>query len=255
MVAATQTFGPEYARIYDAIYAGKDYARECDLVESAFRQFASVDVRSLLDIGCGTGNHALPLAARGYHVTGVDLSVGMLALARAKAARAGATVRLIAGDARCFDARARYDAALMMFAVIGYMRTDDGVRDALANIRRHLRPGGLLVFDAWYGPGVLADPPRARVTTIEIDGAPLTREVSSVMDGARHLGAVHYRLLDARGGAISEETHVVRYFFPREIEMALQVSGLRLRRLSALDDPARKPDARDWNALVVAEAV
>jgi predicted TPR repeat methyltransferase len=52
-----------YARFYDNLYSDKDYAAECRYLEKLFRRHSGRGVRSILDLGCGTGNHDLPLAA------------------------------------------------------------------------------------------------------------------------------------------------------------------------------------------------
>ncbi len=253
----TAIFGPAYASAYDAFYAEKDYDAECDLIEGAFRRYASRPVSSVLDLGCGTGNHALRLARRGYNMTGVDLSPEMLRRAETKAVDAGLRIGWREGDVRSVEAGGRFDAALLMFAVLGYQHTNDDVLATFANVRRHLRPGGLLVFDAWYGPGVLVDPPGSRSRVVETEDGPLMRAVTSELDVRRHLCSVHYRLCRMDGDRaldVAEETHVVRYFFPMELEMLLEVSGFDLLALGDFDAPEREPDARSWNAFVVARA-
>ena len=72
-------FGAAYASAYDQLYVEKNYASECDMIE-ALLELGGVRRKKgkLLDLGCGTGNHAIPLARRGYEVTGVDLSEDML---------------------------------------------------------------------------------------------------------------------------------------------------------------------------------
>ncbi len=145
------------------MYATKDYEQECNLVEQAFEHFAGGPVRSVLDVGCGTGGHAIPLAQRGYEVVAVDRSSDMVARARHKAEELGAELTLAEGDALTLDLGRRFDAAIVMFAVVGYQLTNAAVRALLATVRRHLRAGGVLVFDVWHGPGVIASPP-ARVS-------------------------------------------------------------------------------------------
>ncbi len=83
----SEPFAGLYAETYDALYGDKDTAAECNLIE---RLFATRDggVETVLELGCGTGNHAIPLAARGYWVTGVDRSGDMIAAAAAKAGEA-----------------------------------------------------------------------------------------------------------------------------------------------------------------------
>jgi ubiquinone/menaquinone biosynthesis C-methylase UbiE len=59
----SQSFGLIYSDAYDLIYRDKDYNAECDLIERIFQTYSN-STRSVLDLGCGTGNHAFPLAQR-----------------------------------------------------------------------------------------------------------------------------------------------------------------------------------------------
>ena len=77
-------FEQAYAEQYDTLYGEKNYESECDLLQKAFKQWGDNNIHAILDLGCGTGNHAIPLARRGYKVTGVDLSANMLEKAQQK---------------------------------------------------------------------------------------------------------------------------------------------------------------------------
>jgi SAM-dependent methyltransferase len=234
------------------MYVDKDYERECDLIEQAFERFAEGPVRSVLDLGAGTGNHALPLARRGYEVAGVDLSEEMVRIAREKASDDGAEVDFRHGDLRDVELGRRFDAVLLMFAVLGYQRTNDDVRRALHNARRHLRPGGVLVLDLWYGPGVLSEPPEDRARVIATPDGDLTRRVSAELDVPRQLCTVRYALSGA--GRHAEETHVMRFFFPAELELFLDLAGFELVSLSSVDDLDAPATEKSWTATVVARA-
>ncbi|MBK7972225.1 MAG: methyltransferase domain-containing protein [Deltaproteobacteria bacterium] len=159
-------FGERYAALYDELYADKDYAAECRYLERLFARFGARRVRSVLSLGCGTGGHDLILARKGLRVTGVDRSPGMLAAYRAKAAAAGIVADVVHGDVRSVRLERRFDAVISMFAVIGYQVGDADLAGALATAAAHLAPCGLFVFDVWYGPAVLADPPRDRTKTV-----------------------------------------------------------------------------------------
>jgi len=104
-----------------------------------------------------------------------------------KGGAAGLDAEFIEGDVRDAEAGGPFDAALLMFAVLGYQVTNSDVRATFANARRHLRSGGLLVFDAWHGPGVLSDPPDSRRRVIETPDGAVTREATAELDVRRHL--------------------------------------------------------------------
>ncbi|MFL5422114.1 MAG: methyltransferase domain-containing protein, partial [Myxococcales bacterium] len=99
----------------------------------------------LLDLCCGTGRHAIALQRRGARVTGVDSSATLLALAREKAARVGASPRFVLGDARELPLRSGgFDAAICLFNSIGY-GTD---AEALAMLREARRCAPSLLLEA-----------------------------------------------------------------------------------------------------------
>ena len=100
-----------------------------------------------LDLGCGPGRHAIPLARHGFRVTGVDLSSFHLARARERATAAGLAIELVQSDMRAFVRAEGFDLALSIFTSFGYF--DDPADDlrVLQNVQRSLRPGGVLVMD------------------------------------------------------------------------------------------------------------
>jgi SAM-dependent methyltransferase len=235
------------------MYASKDYEAECDLIEAAFARFGDGAVRTILDIGCGTGGHALPLARRGHALTGVDQSPQMLARAAEKAAEAGVELELVEGDMRTVRTGATYDAVIVMFAVMGYQRTNDDVRQALRTVREHLRPGGLVVFDVWHGPGVIASPPGSGERTIDTPDGPLRRIVEGELDVPAHQCTVRYRMV-AADGREERETHVMRYFFPLELALHCELADLEMVSLTPFGSLEGEVDRDTWNATIVARA-
>ena len=253
-------FNALYAQHYDQLYAGKDYAAECELVMSALARFGQRPVHTLLDVGCGTGAHAIELARRGLAVTGVDLSASMIELARTKAAPLPPEHQpsWLCGDARSFDVGRRFDAAIMMFAVIGYLTNNQDVATALANIRRHLEPGALFVCDFWYGPSVLATRPGDRVRVLDTATGQVIRTTQTTLDVAQHTADVSFQLWTIEEGAKvarTEELHRLRYFFPQEFAYLLSQAGFELLSISAFPSLDAPLGDNTWNALTVARAV
>ena len=254
----TGVFGDLYASSYDALYEDKDYEGECDLFERVFKRFATAPVRSVLDLGCGTGGHAWPMARRGYDVVGVDRSAGMLAAARAKGRTTpGDGPSFVAGDIRALDLGRTFDAVLMPFAVLGCQLSDDDVRSTLRTIRRHLPVGGLLLFDIWWGSAVLRERPADRVKRGSRGDRTFLRSATATLDPSRPVCTVDYHLREmSHGRLVNEvaEAHRVRYFFRPEIEQFLASAGLVLEQVSAFPQIDAPADEASWNALVVARA-
>jgi SAM-dependent methyltransferase len=244
-------FASLYAATYDALYRDKDYDGEVRLVRRLFSDHAEDAIRSVLDLGCGTGSHAIRLADLGYEVVGVERSPAMLEVARRKSP----DLELRQADIRDVDLGRTFDAVLLLFAVLGYQTGDEDALAAIGTARRHVRPGGLLVFDVWYGPAVLHQRPSPRFTRVPLEHGELLRSVTPELDEARHLCRVRYELTRVEGERVveqAEEEHLVRFFFPDELESLLERSGFSLVRLTAFPEIDAEPDETTWNAVAVA---
>ena len=220
-------FGKVYASLYDILYRDKDYEAECDFLETIFRKL-DIPVKTILDLGCGTGGHAIPLARRGYKVTGVDWSKEMLSIGRQNAIEVAADVEFVYGDIRDVDLGQTFDAVISMFAVMSYQATNADLAAACSTARRHLTSAGIFTFDSWHGPGVLIDPPTQRVKIVQDDTQRIVRFTQPKLDVMDHIVETHFKTWVSKGDRILsevDETHLMRFLFPREIAYYLQVAG------------------------------
>jgi SAM-dependent methyltransferase len=254
-----QVFDTHYAESYDLVYQSKNYELEVDALSRLMSQYAGNPVRTILDLGCGTGRHAILLARRGFDVTGVDQSEPMLARARERAAsqEEGRGIEFVRGDVRDIDLGRGYDAALMMFNVLGYMWNNDDLLAALRRTRRHLHENGLFAFDIWYGPAVMADPPRSAIREWSTGTGVVIRYSSGCLRAREQLCDIKIRLLRIEGGKVAadgEEVHKVRYFFPLELDIALRATGFRLLTIRQFPRIEDEPNVTAWSAVVVAIA-
>src|SRR5262249_14159255 len=170
----------------------------------------------------------------------------MVGQLRSKAAT-NATFR--SGDIRSIDLKKNFDCALMMFAVLGYQLENADALAALETARRHLRSGGILIFDACYGPAVLQLRPSERAKGIPTSDGQMVRVASGMLDGARQVCTVHYKVWQIQNDRVIarvEESHQMRYFFPMEIDLLLKSTGFSLLRLGAFPEIVHDPDENTW---------
>ena len=144
-------YSDDVARIYDLLVEGREDAvcegEELEFLLWALRDVCPREVRDVLDLGCGTGRHVVPLVREGFALTGTDGSGGMIAECRAKLERRGLSAELRAEPLQNLDREGAFDAVLCMNSVICYLRETDAILDALRRMRRALRPGGLVLVD------------------------------------------------------------------------------------------------------------
>ena len=244
-----------YGEYYDIFYGDKDYEQECDFIQEIFKKYSSSPVKSILDAGCGTGGHSIPLAFRGYEVSGIDASPVMIKKARQKAKEAGVNPTFHSLDIRDFDLKKKFDACISMFAVLNYLTETDGILKALENVSRQLKPGAIFTFDFWNGLAVLSILPSVRVKVVERDGKRVIRTVHPEMDALHHICKSHYHVLVTKGENILdefEETHTVRYFFPQEIAHYLDDAGFELLSFCPFLNLEGTVDENEWNVTAIA---
>jgi SAM-dependent methyltransferase len=128
------------------VFRSKDYAGEAEQIHEIVQRHVP-GAASLLDVACGTGRH-LEHLRRWYEVEGLDLDPAMLQQARSRVPE----VTLHEGDMRDFALGREFDAVTCLFSAIALVRTLDGLRQALATMASHLRPGGVLIVEPWDSP-------------------------------------------------------------------------------------------------------
>lgn len=136
------------ARFYDEINADIDYERWADFLAARMEE-ASLPVREVLDLACGTGSMTLPLARRGYDMIGVDLSPDMLNVARTRAEREakGADILFLCQNMCEFELFGTVQAAVCCLDSVNHLTKVEELRKTLSLLHNYLEPNGLLIFD------------------------------------------------------------------------------------------------------------
>ena len=131
---------------------------------SFLRDLARRGGGAVLELACGTGRFAIPLAEAGFDVAGIDLAEPMLAVARRKAAAAGVTVEWALADMTAFDLGRRFGLVVLVSNTLCHLLDLAAFEGCMACVRRHLAPGGRFVIDVFVpDPRLLINAPDERV--------------------------------------------------------------------------------------------
>jgi len=134
------------AKYYDAIYSFKNYGAEVASIRSIIGR-EHPKARSVLDVGCGTGEHARLLASD-FEVDGLDLEPEFISLAQSKSVRGSFSV----ADMRHFKLGKSYDVVLCLFSSIGYLLREADVVNAFRCFAAHVADDGVVIVEPWFTP-------------------------------------------------------------------------------------------------------
>lgn len=244
-------FGNSYSSYYNLLYQDKDYILESNFVDQCIQRF-NPGAETVIDLGCGTGNHANLLAQNGYQVLGVDRSEAMLAIAQNS--EIPGRLRFLPGDIRNLQLSESFDAAISLFHVMCYLYKNEDLQLAFQNVSRHLHKGGVFIFDCWYGPAVLTQRPSVRLKELEDERVNVTRITNPTTNANENVVDVHYHMFvkDKHSKTMEEikETHRIRYLFTPEIDLMLKRVGIQLEECIEFLT-GKSPGFETWNVCFV----
>ena len=219
----------------DGLY---DDAELYDLVSSpdpAMERFylqAGGPGQCVLELACGTGRFAFPLARSGAEVSGGDLSETMLTRARAAAAGSGLDATFVRLDMRDFDLRRTFDFAIVAANSLMHLHTHEDFARTFKAIGRHLAPGGKVLFDV-FAPSLrlLTLPPghREPLGMFQHSGrGKVTIEETIAYDAATQVMRTDWYWSTAEQPDFRRTSLELRQIFPQELPLLLGLGGLKL---------------------------
>ena len=145
-------FGEDYLQIYLPFLSAERTTRE---VTGIINLLNLPKGSAILDLCCGHGRHAIPLAQHGYQVTGQDLSEPFLQQAESEAEALGVKAHWLQGDMRTIPFENEFDAVINIFTSFGYLETEEEDRAVLQQVQKALKPGGRFLLETIYQPRVI----------------------------------------------------------------------------------------------------
>lgn len=242
-----------YAHFYDLFYANKNYAAETEFILDLSTRFGLMP-KTLLDMGCGTGRHLEELVKHQIKCDGFDKSPEMLL--HAKQRLPGNNVTLTKANLTDFENGKKYDLVISMFSVFGYLIDNRQLLAGLHTAYKHLLPGGLFIFDGWYGPAVLAQKPKHIKHEYRYGQDTIVRKATPVLDLINQIVKIHYEIIIRRVDRVLKrinEDHHVRFMFIQEMAMAMEYCNLELIHYCPFMIPDGQLTTDTWNVTFIAK--
>lgn len=246
----------QYAPYYDLIYKDKNYLKECEFLLKIFKKYSPGRQVSILDLACGTGSHLIPLAKKGFKVSGSDISGPMIDIARKKAAEAGIKIRLKTRKMQDFIPGKKFDAVILLFSSIAYLTDTEDLKKTLKNIYNSLNKDGLFICDFWNGGAVLKNFISAGVKTVKSGRLTIRRKSSKSIDRLKQICKVDFDFSVSEKNKIIDsfsEKHIVRYFFPEEMRGYLEFTGFKIMKACPFLKLNKEISENDWDISVIAK--
>ena len=206
------------AHLYDKIYLtrGKDYGADAESVHELVKAHLKSGGNTLLDVACGTGIH-LNYLKNYFDCEGLDLDEKMLGAAREKLP----DLKFHQGNMLDFDLGKQFDIVTCLFSSIGYVKTVPNLNKAVANMNRHVRPGGMLIIEPWFTPEDW-HPGKVHATFVDEPELKIARVNLSGVDGTLSYFVFHYLVGTPQGIDYFEERHELGLFTVDEYKLALR---------------------------------
>jgi ubiquinone/menaquinone biosynthesis C-methylase UbiE len=243
-------FTNELAKYYDAMRTHRDYGKEVRFADSLIQKYCP-GTKRVLDLCCGTGEHAIQMTKLGYEVTGIDLSNDMLAIAREKAENLDLSINFICGNVYNVDVSEKYRAAYCLGYTLLYMTDHSKAVDFFDAVKHALEPGGVFVVDFINGWSIIKEWHKDKAT-YRFDDATIFLSEQATLDRKNRLKHVEFQyLIDNRNGQVktvfAEED--LRIYFEDEVGLLLSSCGFETIR--SYGDHKLETDNKDVPEIVI----
>lgn len=248
----------KHAEYYDIFYRDKPYSEEAAFIADALKRHCAHKCKTLLELACGTGQHAFELEKMGYEITATDYSEDLLNVAKRKAKEKNSRVKFYKQDMRNLDFRGEtFDAAYCLFDSIGYVQTNFAINQVLKCVRKHLGQKGIFIFEFWHAAAMVRNYEPLRERRWKTPDGEIRRVSKTRLDIPLQLAEVTYSIDARKGREVDhlEEIQVNRYFMVQEMAHFLESNGFKTLQFLPAFAATAIIDENTWHILAIAEKI
>lgn len=235
---------------YDLLYRDKPYQQEANYISNLL-QYYSPNAHQILELGSGTGNYSTYLSLLGYTITGIERDEEMNKIARSKLIP---NFTPITNNIVSFELQLTCDAVVALFHVISYLTTNNELISCFKQVAKHLKPGGIFIFDVWYTPAVYTQVLQPRIKQVDNQTFFITRKAYPTINYVNNTVQVDYDISINNPKKDTfftmKESHTMRHFSTCEIELVAAAGNFKL--LAAQEFlTAKEPGKDTWGVCYI----
>ncbi|MBR9702916.1 class I SAM-dependent methyltransferase [Candidatus Woesearchaeota archaeon] len=200
---------------------GSRTRKECTFLHKVFQKYK---VKTVLDVGCGAGNHCAALSQKGYKTQGIDANKELIKFAN----KSYPKIPFRVGDQRKYRATHKFDAVITLCTVLSYATTNEELFKTLKNHYKSLKKKGILIIDT-FNPIIFIDKVeylRERTQKQNEFGYVTQRKYS--VDENQQLSIDEATFINTKGNVASKDISVKRMTFPQEMRFFLEQAGFNV---------------------------
>lgn len=240
----------KYSQYYDLLYNDKDYKAESgyinNLIETYFPQ-----AKSILELGSGSGSHAVYLSAFGHKISGIERSREMASISKQKNIK---NFNVIEGDISNTKLSQKYDVAISLFHVISYLTDNNSLISCFQNTYNHLNNNGIFIFDVWYSPAVYYLKPETRIKRFENEEIKVTRISEPSIEFDKNIVEVNFESIIedkiSKNINVIKECHPMRHFSIPEMELIATMTSFDIIKVEEFLT-GELPSEKTWGVCFV----
>jgi len=236
----------DFSGIYDSLYSSKDYKKECDYILSLIGEN-----KKILDVGCGTGNHAAILSKRSDFIHGIDISSDMIKIAKKKYCFVkNLKFEKTSVEAYLSKTDIRYDAVICMFNVVNHISNLEDLMIFINSCARLLKPNGYIIFDCWNSIACAIEKPWKNSIDHKIINGEICK-VSSFTEVNLMASVASIKIFADAEKSISLKLNNLTLWSPRIYTELLALNNVLLETVLNVRDLSKKAKETDHRILFV----
>lgn len=246
-----------HAELYDLFYSDKPYQKEAEFISQCIFEYGFPKPQRILELACGTGNHALELEKLGHEITAIDNSEDMIKQAKIKALNNFSKIDFSIKDIKYLPVYENpFDAVICLFDSIGYLLSNDTIKDTLIGVRNNLKDKGLFIFEFWHAAAMIKAYEPIRVKRFHNQDGEIIRISETSINIRKQIGYVNYTILEYRKNGTylyTKENQKNRFFLIQEITLFLKICGFKILKFFNGYSKNEKINENSWHILAIAQ--